>query len=206
MWQIDGEGRFSLDPGEFTHLIGARAAAGFGRQWSEIAASRRARSRSAASLKAIATRDSWSGVTLNWPVDGGAALPVELSGLPIYDRGRNFAGYRGFGVCADLDGLARLASRRDESRDESLVGAATPATLAPVMVQPNSGHIVAGDIVNDSRAADLPAADVASSSLTRIARADGFGDFTANRFGNARGNAQERRCRFGRSANRNRRS
>jgi PAS domain S-box-containing protein len=165
MWRLDSEGRFALDPGEFTHLIGARAVAGFERQWSEIVASpgpdhdRRV-------ADAIAARESWIGVTLNWPIDGGAALAVELSGLPVYDRGRDFAGYRGFGVCADLEGLARLASRRDESRDESLVGAATPATLAPVMVQPNSGHIVAGEIVNDSRAADLPAADVASSSLT----------------------------------------
>ena len=39
-------------------------------------------------------------------------LPVELSGLPIFDRARNFAGYRGFGVCRDLDGLARLAALR----------------------------------------------------------------------------------------------
>ena len=39
-------------------------------------------------------------------------LPVELSGLPMFDRARNFAGYRGFGVCRDLDGLARLAALR----------------------------------------------------------------------------------------------
>ena len=62
--------------------------------------------------QAVATRDTWSGITLNWPVDGGGRLPVELSGLPIYDRARNFAGYRGFGVCRDLDGLARLAALR----------------------------------------------------------------------------------------------
>ncbi len=61
-------------------------------------------------MKAFATRQTWSGITLNWPVDGGARLPVELSGLPIFDRARNFAGYRGFGVCRDLDGLARLAA------------------------------------------------------------------------------------------------
>ena len=41
------------------------------------------------------------------PVDGGARLRVELSGLPMFDRARNFVGYRGFGVCRDLDGLAR---------------------------------------------------------------------------------------------------
>ena len=47
-------------------------------------------------------------MTLNWPVDGGARLPVDLSGLPIYDPERNFIGYRGFGICRDLDGLAWL--------------------------------------------------------------------------------------------------
>ena len=37
MWQMDTEGRFSLGADEFTRLIGARTAAGFGRLWSEIA-------------------------------------------------------------------------------------------------------------------------------------------------------------------------
>jgi hypothetical protein len=37
MWQMDAEGRFSLGSDEFTRLIGARTAAGFGRPWSEIA-------------------------------------------------------------------------------------------------------------------------------------------------------------------------
>ena len=84
---------------------------GFGRLWSEIAETFGLDPEGRVA-KAVATRDTWSGVTLNWPVDGGARLPVELSGLPIYDRARNFAGYRGFGVCRDLDGLARLDALR----------------------------------------------------------------------------------------------
>ena len=66
----------------------------------------------AASPRRSPRRDTWSGITLNWPVDGGGRLPVELSGLPVYDRAHNFAGYRGFGVCRDLDGLTRLAALR----------------------------------------------------------------------------------------------
>jgi PAS domain S-box-containing protein len=111
MWQMDAEGRFSLGSDEFTRLIGARTAAGFGRLWSEIA-ELFGLDPEGRVLKAIATRDTWSGITLNWPVDGGGRLPVELSGLPIYDLNRNFAGYRGFGVCRDLDGLTRLAELR----------------------------------------------------------------------------------------------
>ena len=62
--------------------------------------------------QAIATRNTWTGITLNWPIDGGSRLPVELSGLPLHDGARNFAGYRGFGVCRDLDALARLDAWR----------------------------------------------------------------------------------------------
>ena len=111
MWQMDTDGRFSLGSDEFTRLIGTRTTAGFGRLWSEIA-DVFGLDPDGRVLKAVATQNTWSGITLNWPVDGGGRLPVELSGLPIYDRARNFAGYRGFGVCRDLDGLARLAALR----------------------------------------------------------------------------------------------
>ena len=37
IWQMDADGRFSLGSDEFTHLIGAHTAAGFGRLWSDIA-------------------------------------------------------------------------------------------------------------------------------------------------------------------------
>ena len=61
---------------------------------------------------------------------------MELSGLPIFDRARNFAGYRGFGVCRDLDGLARLAALRryelfsDPPALSANIVAAAPADLA----------------------------------------------------------------------------
>ncbi len=100
LWQLTAEGRFSLAPGEFTRLIGARTTAAFERPWSEIA-ERFGLDPDGRFLNAIATRGTWTGVTLNWPADGGGRLPVELSGLPIYDRAANFAGYRGVGVCSD---------------------------------------------------------------------------------------------------------
>ena len=70
MWQMDAEGRFSLGSDEFTHLIGARTAACFGRLWSEIADCFGLDPEGRV-LKAVATRDTWSGITLNWPADGG---------------------------------------------------------------------------------------------------------------------------------------
>ncbi len=113
MWQMDADGRFSLGSDAFTRLIGVRTAASFGRPWSEIERTFGIDPEGRV-VKAIATRDAWSGITLNWPVDDGARVPVELSGLPIHDATRQFVGYRGFGVCRDLEGLARLDALRSQ--------------------------------------------------------------------------------------------
>ena len=131
MWQMDAEGRFLLGSDEFTRLIGARTAAGFGRLWSEIAEVFGLDPEGRV-LKAVATRDTWSGIALDWPVDGGARLRVELSGLPMFDRARNFVGYRGFGVCRDLEGLARLdALRRTEFFSDPPAPQPLSADIAP---------------------------------------------------------------------------
>ena len=78
---------------------------------------------------------------------------MELSGLPMLDRARNFVGYRGFGVCRDLDGLARLeALRRTEFFSD------------PPAPQPLSADVAQTRTAQDSRAADTPAeSDVPSS-------------------------------------------
>lgn len=137
MWQMDADGRFSFGSDEFTRLIGTRTAAAFGRLWSEIA-DVLGLDPDGRVAQAIATRNTWSGIVVQWPADGGGArLPVELSGLPIYDSARQFAGYRGFGICRDLDGLNRLAAQR---RHDTLFGTqqstpAPPATAAPAIPQ-----------------------------------------------------------------------
>jgi PAS domain S-box-containing protein len=131
MWQMDAEGRFSLGSDEFTRLIGVRIAAGFGRLWSEIA-DVFGLDPEGRVLEAVATRDTFSGIVLNWPVDGGEPLRVELSGLPMFDRARNFAGYRGFGVCRDIDGLARLDALR---RYELFSDAPPPQPLSAEIAQ-----------------------------------------------------------------------
>jgi PAS domain S-box-containing protein len=165
MWQIDAEGRFSLGSDEFIRLIGARTAAGFGGLWSEIADAFGLDPEGRV-LKAIATRDTWSGITLNWPSDGGGRLPVELSGLPVYDQTRNFAGYRGFGVCRDLDGLTRLAALR---RFESFSAPAAPQTLPADTVQADLAKDSAANLpsvpdTGTSAAAELPAPDAVETS------------------------------------------
>jgi PAS domain S-box-containing protein len=157
MWQMDREGRFSLGADEFTRLIGPHTTASFGRLWREIAEAF-GLDPDGRVMKAFATRQTWSGITLNWPVDGGTRLPVELSGLPLFDGTRNFAGYRGFGVCRDLDGLARLAALR---RYEFFGGA--PIPMAP---EPRAADIVQAGPAPDSVGAELPAQDVSVEDLT----------------------------------------
>jgi PAS domain S-box-containing protein len=153
MWQMDAEGRFSLGTDEFARLIGARTASSFGRLWSEIAEVFGLDPEGRV-LQAVATRDTWSGIALNWPVDGGERLRVELSGLPVFDRTRNFIGYRGFGVCRDLDGLARL----DALRRYELFSDAPPP-------QPLSAATAHAAAANDSPAAAVSAESEPASSV-----------------------------------------
>ncbi|HET9585591.1 MAG TPA: histidine kinase dimerization/phospho-acceptor domain-containing protein, partial [Bradyrhizobium sp.] len=110
--------------------VGPRISA-FGRPWSEIAATFGLDPEGRV-MQAVATRATWSGITLSWPVDGGGRLPVELSGLPFFVAARNFIGYRGFGVCRDVDALARLAARRrDDPFGETAAPQESPATDSP---------------------------------------------------------------------------
>jgi hypothetical protein len=80
-WRMDRDGRFMPRAGEFTRLVGPRISA-FGRPWSEIAATFGLDPEGRV-MQAVATRATWSGITLSWPADGGGRLPVELSGLPF---------------------------------------------------------------------------------------------------------------------------
>ena len=157
MWQMDADNRFSLGSDEFTRLIGAHTAAGFGRPWSEIA-EHFGLDPEGRIVKAIATRGTWSGITLDWPVDGGGRLPVELSGLPIYDYTGNLTGYRGFGICRDLDGLTRL----DELRREELLTGAAAMHTAP------ADHVEAA--AQDSNAEDSHIPDFACAGRVDTGR------------------------------------
>lgn len=113
MWQMDADGQFALGSNEFIRLIGPQTAARCDhRPWQEIVATY-GLDPDGQIGSAIDRRETWSGVAVNWPVDGGRRLAVELSGLPLFDDHRTFEGYRGFGVCRDLDALAQLGALRD---------------------------------------------------------------------------------------------
>jgi signal transduction histidine kinase len=112
IWQMDADGRFVVGSDEFIELVGPRTTAACGRLWSEIAAELKLDPNHQV-MRAVSTHETWSGIQLSWPVDeSDERLPVELSGLPVFDRDRTFRGYRGFGVCRDVDRINQLARVR----------------------------------------------------------------------------------------------
>ena len=116
--------RFTIGTEYFAKMLGPKTAAVLGQPWVDIAETLKLDPQ-AQVAKALATCDTWSGIVVPWPVgDTDQPLPIELSGLPVFDRDRRFAGYRGFGICRDLDRLAALEQRRAQA-------ASVPADVNP---------------------------------------------------------------------------
>jgi PAS domain S-box-containing protein len=164
VWEMDQDCRFTLACEEFIALAGPRTAALLGERWAEIASVLRLDSENRVA-QAIATQDTWSGITVAWPADDGAEpLPVELSGLPIFDRERSFRGYRGFGVCRDVARLAALQEAR-RAAPAAETADAPPAAPAVSMEQPTGA--LAGENVVPFRA---PAGESHGPALSPLER------------------------------------
>jgi signal transduction histidine kinase len=134
VWQMDADGRFVVGSDEFIALVGPKTTAAFGRTWSEIAAALKLDPDNQIA-RAVASRETWSGIVIPWPVDETSdRLPVELSGLPVFDRDRSFRGYRGFGVCRDLARINQLARARRE-RPIGFMPAPETDDIAPSLPQ-----------------------------------------------------------------------
>jgi PAS domain S-box-containing protein len=102
VWQVGPEGRFSSISPELADVIGVRDAEILGLDWAE-AASRFSIANAGEVMAAITRRDTWSGITIYWPVAGSEkAVPIDLAALPVFDRERRFQGYRGFGVFREM--------------------------------------------------------------------------------------------------------
>ena len=136
VWQIDTDGRFTLGATDFAEAMGAQTVGQIGRTWNELAAELGLDPDQRVE-RAIASRETWSGVTVAWPVEGSQArLAVELSGLPVFDRDRTFRGYRGFGVCRDV---ARLIAARSAAPAASAALSDAAAGSSAVDVREPSG-------------------------------------------------------------------
>ena len=134
VWSMDADGAFMIEEGEFTALAGEPTAALLGRPWAEVAAAL-GLDPAQEVAKAAAARGTWSGIVVEWPAGGAPeALPVALSGVPVFGSDRSFHGYRGFGVCRDVGRIAAaIAARRALLQGPAAEPAAAPeAPSAPV--------------------------------------------------------------------------
>ena len=123
VWTMDAELRFQLAAPAFADAMGPRTAALMGMPWSEIAAALGIDPEGRVG-NAIAARDTFSGIVIAWPADAsGKTVPVELSGLPIFERDRSFTGYRGFGICRDVARALPAESKQAERPHLTIVPA-----------------------------------------------------------------------------------
>ncbi|TAW28362.1 PAS domain S-box protein [Rhizobium leguminosarum] len=98
VWKIDAEGRFNEISHEFAAAVGPHASDIIGSAFGDVAALFNLDPDGKLS-EALARRDTWSGKTILWPVEGTSlVVPVDLAALPTYTRNRDFDGFRGFGV------------------------------------------------------------------------------------------------------------
>ena len=98
VWQLDAAGKFTSVSPDLAEVVGTENAAHIGESWRALS-ERASLGNTDALFAAIERRDTWSGVSVIWPVaTSEAARPVDLAALPVFDRERNFLGYRGFGV------------------------------------------------------------------------------------------------------------
>jgi PAS domain S-box-containing protein len=112
VWQMDASNRFTHGVEVFARLLGPNTAAALIRPWPEIAETLKI-DNGGQITRALSQHSTWSGVVIDWPTDEpGERLPIEMSGLPVFDRDRQYAGYRGFGICRDMDTLALLERHR----------------------------------------------------------------------------------------------
>src|ERR1019366_10562789 len=96
VWQMDAENRFTLGTEDFAKMLGPKTAAVLDRPWADIAETLKLDPQGAVA-NALTARTTWRGSVAPRPVeDADQPLPIEMPGLPVFARDRQFAGYRGF--------------------------------------------------------------------------------------------------------------
>ncbi|MCD7111172.1 PAS domain S-box protein [Rhizobium sp. DKSPLA3] len=111
VWKIGADGRFSEISREFALAVGPQAADVLGQSFADLAA-RFALDPDGTIVELLNRRDTWSGKTVLWPVEGEAlCVPVDLAALPTYSRNREFDGFRGFGIVRVSDAVSDPAAR-----------------------------------------------------------------------------------------------
>jgi PAS domain S-box-containing protein len=99
LWQTDEAGRFIAVTDALADVVGEGSAALTGLAWGEIAGALVIDPAGRIS-SSFARRETWSAETVHWRIAGtDRGVAVDLAGMPVFDRARQFVGFRGFGLC-----------------------------------------------------------------------------------------------------------
>ncbi|WP_137046060.1 PAS domain-containing protein [Pseudolabrys sp. FHR47] len=135
VWQMDAATHFTQGMENFARLLGPETASVLLRAWPEIAQALNIDTDGRVA-RALAARETWSGIVVDWPMDGSnERVAIEMSGLPTFDRDRRFTGFRGFGICRaglrDIETIAAVPPPKPVEPAPAKVIAFRPATPEP---------------------------------------------------------------------------
>ncbi|MFN3351049.1 histidine kinase dimerization/phospho-acceptor domain-containing protein [Pseudorhodoplanes sp.] len=139
-FETDAENRFVISSDEFIDLAGPRTANLLGRFWGEISA-KLALDPEGLVAQALISRGTFSGIAVQWPTRNGR-IGVTLSGIPVFDDGRMFRGYRGVGVWNGAAGMPAETPAAQSAPQETMqpvipeadAKTARPSDVAPAPV------------------------------------------------------------------------
>jgi len=96
LWRTDAGGRFIDVNHALADVVGPSAADILGRSVQDAS---QALALHPAFGRAVASRRAWSGVEVDWPLEGDSGrVPTTLGARPMMDSDRRFLGYQGYGV------------------------------------------------------------------------------------------------------------
>ncbi|HSO46826.1 MAG TPA: PAS domain-containing sensor histidine kinase, partial [Rhizobiaceae bacterium] len=102
-WTVDDHQIFLSVSPELAQTVGPNAADIVGRRWSDVAKVF-GFDTSGDIQRLLEKRDTWSGKSVLWPVQGtDLVVPVDLAALPAFSGARQFDGFRGFGIIRTAD-------------------------------------------------------------------------------------------------------
>lgn len=102
-WTVDDSQIFLSVSPELAQTVGPNAADIVGRRWGDVAKVF-GFDGSGDIQRLLEKRDTWSGKSVLWPVQGtDLVVPVDLAALPAFSGARQFDGFRGFGIIRTAD-------------------------------------------------------------------------------------------------------
>ena len=132
LWSLDQDGRFGVADPALVAALGA--AAPKPDETIEAACLRAVIENGDALAAAVGRRETFSGLTVLWRADLGVrALPITLSGAPLFDGGRAFVGFKGFGTIGETIETTKPLEPAEEApaRDAPDDAPATPTAAEP---------------------------------------------------------------------------